>query len=161
MAITITITGTPISFPSSAESPNWAPGIIEFAQAVESALNSVLGAYDVAPQIQVIDAQNPGTDVDVANLAFPVSSVTGAFIRYSLIRTTSTDTAYEAGNLIVTYNPAGGVGQKWEISRDYVGDGKITFSISDTGQIKFSTTSMAGINHSGKLTFTAQALSQT
>lgn len=161
MALTITITGTPISFPSSAESPNWAPGIIEFAQAVEIALNSVLGAFDVPPQIQVIDAHNPGTNVDIANLSFPIANVTGAFVRYSLIRTTSTDTAYEAGNLIVTYNPNGGVGEKWEISRDYVGDGKISFAISDSGQISFTTTTMAGINHVGKLSYTAQALSQT
>lgn len=160
MSITITINGTPIAFPSSAESPNWAPALIEFAQAVEAGLNATLGPYDVAPQTQIIDAQNPGTDVEITNLSFPTSAVVGAFIRYSVVRETSTENAYEAGNILITYNPDGPIGNKWEFSRDYIGDGKISFSITDAGQMLFTTELMGGLNHSGKIIFSAQAQNQ-
>ena len=153
----ITIQGTPIEIPSSGESPNWAPGIIEAFQAIETALNSAIGPYDVASQILTIDAHNPGTDIEITNLSFPTSSIQGAFIRYSVIRTTTTDTAYETGDITITYNPNGAVNQKWEIAREYIGDGKISFTITDIGQVKFSTTAMGGLSHSGKLIFSAQA----
>lgn len=161
MAVTVTIQGTPIEFPSSGESPNWAPAVIEFAQAVEAALSGVAGTFDVAPQILVIDAQNPGTNVNATGLSFPVSNVRGAEISYSVYRTTSTDTAYEFGTLKIIYNANGATNQKWEISRDYVGDGKITFTITDIGQVQFTTATMAGTGHSGKLSYAAKALLQS
>lgn len=160
MSYIVTINGTPISMPSSAESPNWAPAIIEFTQAVETALSAAIGAYDVAPQVQNIDAYN-GTGTDITNLSFSTSNVRAAFIKYSVYRTTNSTTAYEAGNLLAVYNPNGTIGSKWEVSRDYVGAGSITFSISDLGQVSFVTTSIAGTGHAGVLSYSGQALLQS
>lgn len=157
----ITIQGTPVNFPDSSASPNWAPAVIQFAQLVETALASSIGPYDVSPQSFIADAYNPGTNVDLPNLAFPISTVRAAFIRYSVFRTTSTTTNYEQGHLLVIYNPSASVGNKWEITRDYIGDGKITFNITDAGQVQFSTTTMGGINHSARIAYAAQAFTQT
>ncbi len=158
MSITITINGSPVQFPSSSESPNWAPAIIEFAQLVEGSLIGLgAGAFDVAPQVMIIDTANPGVNVDIVNLTFPVSTVRSANIRYAVYRTTSTDTAYETGLISVVYNTSAG---SWEISREYTGDGKITFSITNVGQMQFTTVALAGINHVGRLTFSAQTLNQ-
>lgn len=160
---TITIQGTPIEFPNSSASPNWAEGVIAFAEAVESALTSAVGPYDVPPQVVTIDAYNPGTNVDIAALTFPTANVRAAFIRYSVFRTASspTTTAYEAGTLTLVYNPNGSTNSKWEVIRSYVGDGSITFSVSDTGQVSFSTTQIGTTSHTGKLSFVAQALQQS
>lgn len=157
----INIQGTIISFPDSAASPNWAEAIDQFAQAVEAALSSVVGAFDVAPQALIIDPYNPGTNVDIVSLSFPVSTVRSAFIRYAVFRDTSTDQSYESGELLVVYNPNGPVNNKWEIAQRLVGDGKITFSITDAGQVRFSTTALPGSNHAGKLTFVAQSILQS
>lgn len=161
MSIEIEIQGNLIEFPSSSQSPNWAEAVIKFAQAVEGALATIVGAFDVAPQSLIIDAQNPGTDVDITALSFPTSSVRSAFIRYAVYRTTTLEVAYESGELLIVYNQAGPINNKWEIAQRLVGDGKITFNITDTGQVRFSTTAMSGSNHAGKLTFVAQSILQS
>lgn len=160
MSFTITIQGTPIEFPSSAASPNWAPGIIEFAQAVETTLSGVVGQFDVAPQVYTGDASNPGTNVDLPNLTFANSSVRSATIQYSVYRTTTTEDRAEAGTLQAVYNPNNGVGLKWEMTRDYVGDGAITFNITDTGQVQFTTSTLGGTTHFMRISYSAKALEQ-
>lgn len=152
-----------IDFPDSAASPNWAPAMVQFAQAVEEALSIAIGTYDVAPQSFTIDPYNPGTDIEIPTLSFPTSNVRAVFIRYSVYRTTDTDTAFEAGDMIAMYNPNNSIGSKWAltIGNKTGGDGKITFSVSDTGQFSFTTTSLSGSNHAGKIVFDARSLEQT
>lgn len=162
---TINIQGTVIDFPDSAASPNWAPAVDQFAKSVEGALNSIVGPFDVAPQALIIDAHNPGTNIPIAALSFPIAEVRSAFIRYAVYRTTTTDLAGEAGELSIFYNPDGPTGNKWELSQivnsGISGNGRITFNITDVGQVQFSTTALSGSNHSGKLTFVAQAILQS
>lgn len=160
MSFTISIQGTEIEFPSSADSPNWAPAIDQFAQAVEAALSGLAGQFDVPPQVYVIDSFNPVTNQDLPNFAFPVTDVRSIFVRYAVFRNTSTTTAYETGDIEAIYSPANPNGNKWEISVSRVGDGSINFTITDAGQIQFSTSALGGINHTGKITATAQAVLQ-
>lgn len=161
MSIPLVIAGQVINFPSSAESPDWSPAIIQFAQAVTAALSSAVGPYDVPPQTQNIDASNPGTNVNITSLSFPISQVRSAFIYYAVYRTTSTTTAYEAGTLNIVYNPSNPIGMKWEIGQERVGDAQIVFNVTDTGQVQFSTALLGGINHTGRISFNAHSLLQT
>lgn len=159
----IIINNIVIEFPDSGESPNWAPAVIQFAQAVESALNIAIGPSDVSPQAFNINAYNTASNVDIPNLSFSTSTVRAVFIDYAIFRTTDTTTAYEAGDIIGIYNPNNSVGQKWTISvgNKTGGDGQITFNMTDTGQIQFSSTAISGSNHAGKITFYAKALEQS
>ena len=159
----LVINGQVIDFPDSAESPNWAPAIIQFAEAVEDGLAIAIGTYDVAPQSFTLDAYNSATDVDIPNLSFPISNVRAVFIRYSVYRTTDSETAYEAGDMIAMYNPNNPVNSKWALTRGNRtgGDGQLTFKVTDNGQFRFDSSPLAGINHSGKLVFDARSLEQT
>lgn len=159
--LTITIQGTPITFPVAGSSPQWAEAVDQFAQAVEGALNSVTGAFDVAPQALIIDAFNPGTNIPIAALSFPTASVRSAFIRYAVFRSTNTTSVYESGELEIVYNPNGPINNKWEVAQRLVGNGDITFSVTDTGQVEFSTIAIAGSSHTGQLTFVAQSILQS
>lgn len=160
MSFTITIQGTQIDFPSSSESPNWSEAIDQFATAVEAALSGLAGAFDVPPQVYVIDSFNPVTNQALPNFSFPVTDVRSIFVRYAVFRQTDSVTAYETGNIIAIYSPDNPVNNKWDFSVDRVGNGSITFSMTDAGQIQFSTATLAGINHTGKITATAQAVLQ-
>lgn len=160
MSFPIVIQGTTIEFPSSAESPNWAPALIAFALAVQNALSSVAGPFDVPPQVYTMVA-NSNTDVSLPDLAFPTSQVRGAFIRYTVFRTTDSTTVYEIGELQIVYNPVGPVGNKWEISRSFTGNGNLTFSVLDTGQVTFTSSTIAGNGHQGFISFAASALLQS
>lgn len=161
MAIELVVNGQTIEFPSSAESPNWSSGVIQFAQAVTDALSVAIGPYDIPPQVMTIDAYNPGTNINVLNLAFSTATVRSANIRYAVYRSTSSTNAYEAGNLTIVYNPDGPVTNKWEIERDFVGNGQITFSITDAGQVRFTTATLAGTSHTGRLSYSGVALLQS
>lgn len=158
ISVTITIAGTIIDFPESGTSPDWAPAVVEFAQAVESALSSLVGTYDVTQQTFALDSYNPGTSIDIPNLSFPTSTVRAAQIKYAVYRATTTANGAESGNILVVYNTALGT---WEIERDYVGNASITFAISTTGQMSFSTTTLAGSSHTGTLTYEARALANS
>ena len=156
---TIIISGTVIEFPDSSESPDWSQSVIQFAQSVETALSGVAGAFDVSPQVFNIDAQNPtSTNIAIPNLTFSTTSVRSANIRISVYRNTSSASAAEFSDIDIVYNTNNSIGQKWEISREITGDGKILFNITDTGQVQFTTTTLAGTGHTGILSYSAKAL---
>jgi hypothetical protein len=161
MAISINISGTIIEIPESGAAPSWADAWISFAQAVEAALSATSGAYDVPPQVFNIDIYNPGVDIALPLFSFPVSAVRGVDISYCVFRNTSVATAAEKGTLQAVYNPAGPVGNKWNVSRDFTGDGQISFSITDTGTVTFTTATIAGSNHIGRISYAAKAILQS
>ena len=152
MSVKITIKGTVITLPSSGASPNWSPAIIEAFKALADAVNSVTGTYDVAPQTQNIDSNNPSSDIELSNLNFPPADVRAATVYYTVYRKTTgvgRQEVTEAGTLEISYNDARPINQKWEIVRSGQGDASINFAISDLGQIRFSTTEITGDNHTG------------
>jgi len=159
MAVIVTIQGTEIEFPTSGESPNWAPAIVEFAQAVEAAINSSLGDFDVFPQTFIL-SNNANTNLDIPNLNFPIAEVRSAFIRYAAYRSTNTNSSFDSGEMVVTYDS---LSATWYLERESFGnsDTDISFDITPAGQIRITTTSLSGTNYSGRIAFSAQALTQT
>jgi hypothetical protein len=158
MSIRIVIGGTPIDVPNTTENPNWGPAMVQFFRAVENAFSLALGPYDIPPQVFDItgDAYNPAVSpLNVKGLSFSTTVVRAVFIQYSVFRTATAATAWESGNIIAVYN-----GTTWDVERDRVGDGKITFSITDTGQVQFVTTAIGTNPHSGKISFKATALTK-
>ena len=157
----ITIKGTVINLPSSAASPNWAPQIIEAFEALAEAVNAVTGTYDVAPQTQNIDSNNGSTNVALNNLVFPSADVRAATIYYTVFRKTEdsgigdAQEVVEAGTLEISYDESRLPSQKWELVRMGQGDADIDFNITDLGQIRFSTTTLTGINHTGIVSYRA------
>lgn len=164
---TIIIKGTPIEFPSSGASPNWAPAVIEAVEALADAVNAVTATYDVPPQVQNIDANNSSSNVNINNLNFPASDVRAATVYYSVNRITEDSgppdgqEVVEAGTLEINYNGSRPVSMKWELIRTGGGDALIDFNITDLGQIQFSTQPLTGINHTGLISFRALAILNT
>ena len=160
MSTKIQIQSTVIDFPTSGESPNWAPAMLQFALAVENALNASIGPYDVAPQIQTVDT-NGVTDLDITNLAFPSTDVSQVVIDYSVLRTITegeTDKIYtEGGKLNCTYRPEN---NRWELTQTKTGDAKSTFSMSLLGQVSvsFDVLPGTGATHRGHVSFRAVSL---
>lgn len=157
----ITIKGTVITIPNSGASPNWAPGIIEGFQALADAVNAVAGTYDVPPQVQNIDANNSSTNIDINNLIFPSADVRAVTIYYSVYRMTEDSgppdgmEVTESGTLEMNYNDSRSVTEKWELVRSGQSEAYIDFSVTDLGQIRFTTTALTGINHTGIISYRA------
>jgi len=160
MSIPIIIGGTTINIPSSGESPNWAPAIIEAFQAIQNTLNSFAGPYDVPSQIFVMTS-NANTNVSLPNLTFPSSNVQGAIITYSVYRNTSSVTATETGQIFINYNATNPTNSKWEISQELVGDAQVSFNITDIGQVQFSSVLLAGTAHNGIISYQAKSITNS
>jgi hypothetical protein len=174
MSVQINISGTIIDFPSSAQSPNWAPALIEFAQTVAASLGGIVGPYDIAPQ--VVDILNDNAEHPVAtpgvSLGFPTSIVRAANIRYSVYRNnTANENHAETGILTAVYNSSA---LTWELQREFVGNvtpqgtsgsglttSGINFRIDNNGQVFYTAHAINSVGYNGKLSFAAQALLQT
>jgi hypothetical protein len=163
MSVKIIIKGTTITLPSSGASPNWSPAIIEAFKALADAVNAVTGTYDIAPQTQNIDDNNVSTNVEVANLNFPSLDVRAATIYYTVYRKTNLDEVTEAGTLEISYNDSRPINTKWEIVRIGQSDASIDFSITDLGQVLFTTRSLSGeiTSHTGIISYRAIAILNT
>jgi hypothetical protein len=159
MSISITINNQVITFPGDGDSPDWAPAIVQFAEAVAGALSISVNPNDVAPQSFTIDSFNSASNVNIPALSFPTSTVRAVFIRYSVYRTTSSANADEAGDIIAEFNANNSTGHKWSFSQGNITGqgGQISFNMTDSGQIQFSTTPLSGTGHAGKISFDARA----
>lgn len=164
---TIVIKGTTINLPTSGGSPNWAPAVIEAFEALADAVNSVTATYDVPAQAQNIDANNSSSNIDLNNLVFPSADVRAATVYYTVYRKTENSgppdgqEVVESGTLEINYNNARPVTEKWELVRSGQGEAYIDFNITDLGQIRFSTTALTGINHTGIVSYRAIAILNT
>lgn len=163
----IIIKGTTINLPSSGANPNWAPAVIEAFQALADAVNAVTATYDVAAQAQNIDANNSSTNIELNNLVFPSADVRAATVYYTVFRQTENSgppdgqEVVESGTLEINYNNSRPSTQKWELVRSGQGEAYIDFNITDLGQIRFSTTALTGINHTGIVAYRAIAILNT
>lgn len=156
----VTIGSTVIDFPDSAQDPNWAPPVIEFAQATADALSSVVTPGDVVQDTFNIDSINPGT-LSVTGLSLNTAIVRGSLIKYAVIRTRDGVSQAEYGHIYAVYNATLSPGSLWTLSRDYTGEAGVSFTIADTGQVSITTTTIAGAGaHTGTLTYVAQSLLQ-
>ena len=167
MSIRLTIKGTVIEFPESSAAPDWSPALVEFAQAVADAVNAFTGTYDVAPQVQNIDAYNSATNITIDNLSFPPSDVRAATIYYTVYRQTDNsgppdgEEVTEAGTLEIEYNASRPTNEKWQIVRSGLGNASISFNITDLGQVRFTTTALSGVDHTGLLSYRAISILNT
>ncbi len=157
MSTPILISGTTINFPSSGDSPNWSPAVIQFAQLVAAALQFSFGPFDIPPQTYDLIA-DVNTNVALPNLSFPTTQVIGAIVSFSVSRVSSSSTVSETGEIIVNYNPTFPTNEKWQINTEFIGNANITFSITDVGQVQFSTTTIGGSFVSGTITYQASAI---
>lgn len=168
MAVSITIGSTIIDFPSSAQEQNWAPNVIEFAQAVEDALSALIGPFDIGVRIMNIDDYaadaSPGfiqvTDavkpLEFPTATFPGLGVRSAIVTYAVYRKTSLETRTETGTLTLLYNDS----NTWEIQRDYIGDANCYFQVTSSGRVEIKLDALTGTDVNGRVTYQAKALVQ-
>ena len=107
---------------------------------------------------------NANTNVSLPNLSFSTTNVVGAIIDYSVFRNTTGSgavTETQTGSIVINYNATNPTGNLWEISDEHVGIANTTFSITDVGQVQFSTIAITGTGYNGFVTYQAKAILQS
>jgi len=151
----ITIQNTPIAFPNTGTSPSWSPAVIQFAEAVEVALSAAIGDFDVPPQVYTLSS-NANANLNIPNLSFDSESVRSITIEYALYRTTVSSNTYAKGRLNIMYDD---FTTSWYMQReDDIGNitTEATFNITTAGQVQITTTTLAGSDYSGTISFYAK-----
>jgi hypothetical protein len=154
-----------ITFPDDSASPDWAQGVISFAEAVTLALSSVTGPFDVAPQTMDISSANAVSDTaPINNLTFSTTGVQAVSIQIAVLRTSDipANTVAQYNTLMAVFNVD--ATPPWNMSTEGVGDAGVTYSISNTGVVSyvintavaFTTTYTANLSYSAKALQTPQ-----
>lgn len=149
----LTIAGTPYNYPDEGTEPGWGSDATDWAQAVTDVINTLVAPGDILQTTFTLQ-DNTATPTIVSGLRFDPTVVRAANITYSVNRNGQN----QAGLLLLNYNQSGATGSKWVITEaNKIGDVGVTFSIDDTGQVYYLSTSTG---FTAAITFAAKTLNQ-
>jgi hypothetical protein len=156
LAKNVTINGTTYNLPQQGDSPPWGESLSDLIEALVSVANNTISTGDILTTSFAV-ANNITSQTNVTGLLFDPAAVRSAVIEYSIYRATSDTELSEGGVMLVTYKSGAGT---WEVAQYSVGDAGITFTCSNSGQFKYTSTNLSGTSYTGLLKFKARAMTQ-
>lgn len=162
MSKLLIVNGTSYEYPDPGEDPNWGQGASDWADAVTTALNSLLGTGDILETTFSID-NNISVLTNVNGLQFDPGTIRAVNIDYSIYRTSDTTPSgnVETGTIYLIYDDSASVGSKWNLSQRVDGPGAgVSFFITDAGQVQYTSTDIGSTGYSGEIHFRAKTLSK-
>lgn len=160
MSKTLTVNGTPYSYPTSGDEPGWGESATGWAEEVTDVLDSLLSADDIIRTSFTI-ANNVTSDTDVVGLNFNTATVRSAVIEYNIYRTSTSTTSgnAESGLMTLVYDNNASSGNKWSLSvGNLAGNAGVTFNITDAGQVQYQSTDIGATGYSGTMIFRSKTL---
>lgn len=157
MSIPVVISGTTFQLPTQGVNPPWGTDLTAIIQALVTVANTTSGANDISTTSFTV-ANNQVASSNITGLAFDTSQVRSAIISYSIYRSTTSNELSEVGQLYITYSS---VAQSWELVRTAAGNSGMEFTITNSGQMQFTSSSLSGSSYSALLTFNAKTFLQT
>ncbi len=162
MPVTLTVNNLPFEYPIPGDSPGWGQGASGWAEEVTIVLNSLLGPNDIAQTIANIN-NNQTSPINVGGLVFNTGSVRSAIIEYSIYRTSTANPTgnAESGTINIVYDNLAGSGSKWaQTVTNVTGNAGVYFTITDGGQVQYTSTDINSTGYSGNMHFRARSLVQ-
>lgn len=161
MSIPITIGNQVINFPSSGESPNWAPALIDFAEAVSLQLISIASPFDISPRAQILTS-DANINLNIDQVIFPSGSVRGFSFNYAIYRTNGVISLAETGFVNGVFDTLSSI---WTLEHEFSGprqsDGSVYHSFTMSGdQMQLSTVAIGGSYDStnSKISYAARTI---
>jgi len=156
----VTLQGTTYKVPKADANPPWGEELNAYLLALAAAFSTVAGPADIQETAATV-TNNQVVAADIVGLTFDPAVVRGAFIDYVIYRSTSTTVAKEAGELILLFDAAASMGSKWQFTRESNGDAGVTLTVTDGGQIQFTSTALSGTGYTAKMIFRARGILQS
>ena len=120
---------------------------VDFIRLVVDCLKYV-GSED---QFELVNNQSGAADI--TPLKFDYSYTSAVFIEYVIQRVTSSTNAIQAGVKVVVYNPDSGAWTIAEYGTSTPAAAGITFSITSTGQVQYTSSNLAGTQEISRICF--------
>src|SRR5690348_1015909 len=140
MSISVNIAGSTYSIPEQGQSPPWGTDLTSLLQAIVNSINSTSGTADILLTTFNL-SNNQSSASNITGAAFDVSQVRSFIFTYSIYRSTDSAELAEVGQLFGTYSS---VSSTWDMSQQSGGSSGVTFTITDSGQTKYTSTNMSG-----------------
>ena len=156
MAIQVTLNGETFQIPIQGQNPAWGEQLTDLLQALVNAANSASGPADILLTSFNV-SNNVASPTNITGAAFDTSQVRSFIMQYDLYRSTNSNELSEVGHLYGTYKSSAGT---WELNQSYAGSSGITFSMTNGGQLQYTSSNMAGTGYVGKMKFKATSFLQ-
>lgn len=156
MPINLSIQGTTYPYPIEGDCAGWGETATDAVVAIVDALDSVVGASDISPQVACIantqsSVANVGTGASL--LRFSNTAVRSFVVNYD-VRRVGCSTVTETGEMFGVFS-----GSSWNFGYDHQGCSGVVFSITAAGQVQYVSTTLTG-QTSGKVHYRARAVLQ-
>ena len=159
MSVELEVNGQIYNYPENRESPSWGEDASAWAVAVTDVLGSVVGPGDIVLTAASI-ANNQASPTNVVGLAFDTTSVRGALVEYAIYRVTTGGGATELAEMGSMYLAYKSTAASWELAVVGLTNAGVTFSVTNTGQVQYTSTNITGSSYSGTIKFRARAIPQ-
>lgn len=116
-------------------------------------LESVFGTSGYAGETAFTIANNQSSAADVTGLSFSGSAIRSFAIDYQIYRNTTGTGATElaeSGTLMGVYSTVSG---SWEMTQSQVGSAGVTFTITNAGQVQYTSTNITGTAATSQMKF--------
>lgn len=157
MSVQLTIGGVVYDFPVEGTDPSWGENVTDAVTAIVDVLNNLGGTGDILTT-SFNTANNVSSPTNVTALSFDTSQIRSAVITYSSYRKTSLSELSETGIILITYKS---IAATWELAQYSVGDSGMVFTITNAGQVQYTSSNLSGTSYVGKLKFSAKVSLQT
>ena len=158
----LVVAGTSYNFPVSGENPEWGEDATAWAEAVTEVLSTLLAPGDILETTSTIN-NNISSATNINGLVFDPGTVRAANINYAIYRISTANPSGHAedGMIALIYDDSASAGNKWQLSQRRGGtEAGVTFSITDAGQVQYTSTDINSTGYVGTITFTAKTLSK-
>lgn len=156
MSKVLIVNNTSFDYPEAGDPKGWGEEATAWASEVTAVIGDLKGPNDII-QTSFTIANNTLIASDVVGLTFDAATVRMADISYSVYRVTDSAEINESGTISIQYYSNSGT---WDIGQDYIGDASTVFSITNAGQVQYTSSNLAGLNYEGTITFRAKTLDQ-
>lgn len=151
--VTVVINNNSYQYPTAGDDPGWGGQASDAFVEVTEVLNSLIGPNDIL-QTNFNIANNQTSVADVTGLIFNGAQVRKATINYSVSRLSATNPSgkTEGGTIVLVYD--GAAGTPWSIGQGLiVGNSGVNFSVTNSGQIQYTSTDIGSSGYSGVMSF--------
>jgi hypothetical protein len=162
MPVSLTVNNSVFQYPTPGDEPGWGASATSWAVEVTEVLSSLLGPNDILETAFNIN-NNVVSPTNITGLIFNTASVRGATIEYSIYRISTLNPSGNAESGIITliYDDSAAPGSRWQMAIGGItGNAGVIFSITDGGQVQYTSTDIDAVGYTGIIKFSAKAKQQ-
>lgn len=151
--VVVTINSVPYFYPTAGDPPGWGGQASDAFVAVTEVLANLVGPNDILTT-QFSIANNQTSAADISGFLINGAAVRSLKVTYDLYRISTTNTygKAETGTLLFLYDNSAPT--PWSIGQgNILGNAGVTFSITNAGQVQYTSTDIGATSYSGLLTF--------